>query len=106
MSEIHKDLEPKEFPESYYVNCRLYCSQTGLIAREECTAKHYGWYKTTGQKYCTEHGGDVINIKTEEEAKEYIKTKYGIQTDNNTDSSGDTGEGNQDENSSDSVPTD
>ncbi len=72
MGEIHKKLEPKNFSKSDYVECRLYCSKTGLIAREDCTVKKYGWYKTTGQKYCNEHTGDVIKIKDEKSAIEYL----------------------------------
>lgn len=106
MSEIHKDLEVKEFPESDYVDCRLYCSSTGLIARTGCNAKHYGWYKTTGQKYCTSHDGDVISAKTESEVKQYLnsinkpaedKPADGTTSeDTNTGDSGDTGTDNPD----------
>lgn len=72
MSQIHNNLEPKDFPQSNYVECRLYCSETGLIAKEGCPVSKYGWYKTTGQKYCSKHGGEVIKIKGEQSIKEYL----------------------------------
>lgn len=72
MGAIHKNLESKSFPKSDYVECRLYCSETGLIAKEGCPVNKYGWYKTTGQKYCSEHEGEVIKIKDEKSAVEYL----------------------------------
>ena len=74
MKEIHNNLEPKDFPQSDYVECRLYCSETGLIAKEGCPVNKYGWYKTTGQKYCTEHEGEVIKIKGEKDITEFLST--------------------------------
>ena len=112
MSEIHNNLEPKNFPKSDYVECRLYCANTGLIAREGCTVKNYGWYKTTGQKYCDAHTGDVIKIKDEKFAKEYLSALNPSQ-ENTSNQTPDTNEGAQNGNSSTqnndsnaSVPTD
>ncbi len=72
MSEIHEGLEEKSFPQSDYVECRLYCSNSGKIAREGCPVSSYGWYKTSGQTYCSTHGGEVLSVKGEKNAKAYL----------------------------------
>ncbi|MBQ1187242.1 MAG: transglycosylase domain-containing protein [Clostridia bacterium] len=75
MSKIHKGLSNKGFPASKNVELRLYCSETGLLANSECIITDYGWYKTKSMKYCTEHGGEPINIKSESEAKTFIANR-------------------------------
>ncbi len=59
MKRIHADLEAKEFPESDYVTKRKYCTETGLIATDKCTATAVGWYKTSYMPTCTKHRGDI-----------------------------------------------
>lgn len=72
MSKIHKDLPEKTFEDSAYVDCRPFCSQTGLIATSSCPVSEYGWYKQSGQKTCTAHRGTALKPMTEEEAKKYV----------------------------------
>lgn len=73
MKEIHKGLSAKSFPTSDKVVCRLYCSETGLIAKTGCPVSKYGWYKTSDKKYCTEHEGEVINATNEADIKKYLE---------------------------------
>ena len=96
MSKLHKNLKEKDFPESDYVQCKIYCSETGEIAREECPISNYGWYKSTGQKYCSAHKGNVISAKTESAVKKYLSEHNKPQTETNPDNN------NTDNNSSNS----
>ncbi len=75
MGEIHKDLPAKDFEESRYTQCRLYCKDTGQLATDACPIGGYGWYKTSGQSTCSEHEGTVISANTEEEVLEYLNPK-------------------------------
>lgn len=75
MGEIHKDLPEKDFEESRYVQCRLFCKDTGQLATDACPIGGYGWYKNSGQSICTEHHGSVIVTDTEEEVLEYLNPK-------------------------------
>lgn len=75
MGEIHKDLPKKDFEESRYVQCRLFCKDTGQLATDACPIGGYGWYKNSGQSICTEHHGSVIVTDTEEDVREYLKPK-------------------------------
>ncbi len=59
MKRIHADLEAKEFPESEYVSKRKYCTETGLVATENCTSTAIGWYKTSYMPTCTKHRGSI-----------------------------------------------
>lgn len=70
---IHEGLEPKEFPTSEFVEPKLYCSETGLLATTGCPVEKTGWYKTTGQKYCNIHEGEHIAANTEQEIKDYLE---------------------------------
>jgi penicillin-binding protein 1A len=124
MKEIHKNLKPISFPGSDSVQCRVYCSETGLLAREGCPVDGFGWYKTTSQKFCSTHEGDVLNITGESAAKKYIDEYKAIHntvdqeqqdTENNTEnnSSNNTSSNNTSSNNSQntdssqsSVPTD
>ncbi len=72
MAMIHKDLAVKNFEDSKYAEPRLYCSATGLLATDACPTGSYGWYKVTGQKFCTEHGGYPIRANTVDAIKEYL----------------------------------
>ena len=103
MKSIHKNLEPKNFPDSDYVECRLYCSETGLIAKEGCTVNSYGWYKTTGQKYCDKHEGEIIKITDEKTAIEYL-TSADNPADDPLSQGPDTDENTQDNTSENSNP--
>lgn len=69
MSKIHKGLPSKNFKVSSQVQCKLYCSETGLLANTGCPINSYGWYKSTGQKYCDKHAGDKIQGTSESQAK-------------------------------------
>lgn len=74
MSKIHSKLPVKEFTDSEYVQCKLFCSKTGEIATPGCPTTEYGWYKLSGQKVCSEHGGrQAIEGTTEEDAIKYLK---------------------------------
>ena len=44
MDEIHKNLPDKEFPKSSIVSEKKYCTNTGLIAGENCYSTATGWY--------------------------------------------------------------
>lgn len=74
MKEIHKGLEPKNFPTSQYVVCKPYCSSTGLVANSGCPTSNYGWYKTSSQKVCTEHSGEKLTITSEKDAAAYVSS--------------------------------
>ncbi len=105
MSEIHKGLDAKNFPTSEYVQCRLYCSQSGCIAREDCPVSSYGWYKTSGQKYCSEHSGEVLAIKGQKNVKAYLE-KLNAQADKETGNNPDNeDQSNQNDNSSNTSST-
>ena len=73
MKEIHKGLSAKSFDTTDKVVCRLYCQETGLIAKTGCPVSKYGWYKTSDKKYCTEHDGDVINATSVSDVKKYLE---------------------------------
>ena len=74
MSKIHSKLPAKEFTDSEYVQCKLFCSKTGELATPGCPTTEYGWYKLSGQKVCTEHDGrQAIEGTTEEDAIKYLK---------------------------------
>lgn len=73
MSKIHSKLEAATFTDSEYVQCKLFCSETGELATPGCPISEYGWYKLSGQKVCNQHGGKVaIPGTTEEEAAKYL----------------------------------
>ncbi len=68
MSEIHKDLKPKEFEVSSYATGRYYCTSTGLLATEACESKAIGWYKSSFlPATCTKHKGAILGKPTKEE---------------------------------------
>ncbi len=102
MSKIHKNKPYKTFKTSSQVQCKLYCSETGLLARTGCPINGYGWYKATGQTYCDAHVGDTIEGTTEEQARinlEAYKKEIGIPI-------GGTQTPNEGEEENPSVPTD
>ncbi len=62
MKNIHKDLDTQKlFPTSNYVTCRKYCTQSGMLATENCTSTAKGWYKTSQLIPCNIHGGGVLD---------------------------------------------
>lgn len=93
MQRIHKGLKAKSFPTSQYVQCRLFCAETGLLANDTCPVSDYGWYKTTGQKQCETHVGEPLNIKTEKDAKDYISSHPIVEGDDNTQNENSTNQG-------------
>ena len=72
MSQIHKKLPAKNFEFSKDVQCKLYCSETGLLANTGCPISGYGWYKSSDKAYCDKHAGDKIGGTTEAQAKENL----------------------------------
>lgn len=82
MSQIHKDLEKKEFETSEFVTCRKYCTSTGLIATDKCKSTGLGWYKTSQLgNICTTHKGTILpetspsKVKEENEKKDDNSSK-------------------------------
>lgn len=73
MSQIHEGLEPKEFEDSEFVEEKLYCMETGLLATTGCPVEKTGWYKTSGQKYCDVHQGEEVKANTKKEIKDYLE---------------------------------
>ena len=74
MSKIHNNLSTATFTDSEYVQCKLFCSETGELATPGCPVSEYGWYKLSGQKVCNQHGSkQVIPGTTQEEAINYLK---------------------------------
>lgn len=63
MSNIHENLELKDFPESDLVSYRYYCSDTGLLATSNCANKALGWYKNSYLPTCS-HGGSLLDEVT------------------------------------------
>lgn len=109
MSKVHKNLPAKNFNFSKQVQCKLYCSETGLLANTGCPINDYGWYKASTNAYCDVHSGEKIGGTTEAQAKENL-SKYMKETgtpnapaDGNTDQSGENTS--SDENSA-GTPTD
>ena len=47
MNEAHKGLPVEEFERPDGVICATYCTGSGLLAREDCVGKTYGWYKAS-----------------------------------------------------------
>lgn len=72
MRQIHSGLRAKDFNFSNYVQCKVYCSETGLLANSGCPVNGYGWYKTRNQKYCTTHSGEPLTGTSESEAQNYL----------------------------------
>ncbi len=72
MNAIHADLPEKDFSESKYIQTRLYCSETGLLANTGCPTGNYAWYKNSGQKICNTHQGKEITANTVKKIKEYL----------------------------------
>lgn len=73
MKAVHKDLEPKAFPESDFVTKRYYCASTGKLATDACEHRMVGYYKTNFSLpgACTAHKGNVLpEIKDIPEATE------------------------------------
>lgn len=75
MSQIHKGLKAKEFPESKYAIDRYYCTKTGGLATEKCKNVAIGWYKKgILPEVCSKHSGELMGtpeeVKKEQEKKE------------------------------------
>ena len=71
MGKIHSNLPSKEFTDSAYSVSHLFCTETGLLAREGCTSTRVGWYRKSNlPTLCTTHEGEKAEIKTEEETPE------------------------------------
>ncbi len=109
MKKVHQNLPAKEFEVSEYVQCKLFCSETGLLAKSECPIGGKGWYKLTGQTYCTSHGGDNIKGTTESDANKFLSGSSDSSS-NSSESSESETENSQNESSQDtssgSTPTD
>lgn len=52
-----------EFPKDSTVLYRRYCSQTGLLANENCPGSDYGYYRESNCQYCDVHGGKQETAK-------------------------------------------
>ena len=72
MKKVHSGYASKSFSGTGSVQVKLYCTQTGLLATTSCPTEAYGYYKLTGQKYCTEHSGDKIGGTTVGDANDYL----------------------------------
>lgn len=76
MSQIHKGLKEKDFPESTYAIDRYYCTKTGGLATVECENTAIGWYKKGYlPDTCQKHSGELMPTpkevaKAEKEALE------------------------------------
>ncbi len=71
MSEIHKDLEAKDFRISNYASERFYCPETGLLATDTCPSRAKGWYTKQGTpEKCTTHIGNVLGSPEDVEKAE------------------------------------
>ena len=91
MSKIHSKLEAATFTDSEYVQCKLFCSETGELAAPGCPISEYGWYKLSGQKVCNQHGGrQAIPGTTEEEAAKYLKGEDPDDSESNAEESAST----------------
>ncbi len=89
MSEIHKGLEARQFTVSKYASERYYCTETGLLATDQCPSKAIGWYTSHGiPKACENHGGTVLG--TVEEVKQAAAEAQKTETDETTSSSAET----------------
>ncbi len=62
MSKIHSGLSAEKFEESPYVECRYYCTETGLLATKACPSTSVGWYKKNDKKTCTTHKGSIREL--------------------------------------------
>lgn len=101
MSQVHADLPEKDFEYSSYVQCRLYCLETGEIATDLCPVSDYGWYKMSNQKVCSKHGGESLDINTESGASDYLNSSEESSSGEETSSSTTSGETSSSESSSD-----
>ena len=72
MKKVHSGYASKSFSGSGTVQVKLYCTETGLLATTSCPTEAYGYYKLTGQKYCTEHNGDKIPGTSVGDANDYL----------------------------------
>lgn len=61
MSKVHSGLKAKKFEDSSFVECRYYCTTTGLLATNACPSTAVGWYKKNDRKTCTRHSGSIRN---------------------------------------------
>ncbi len=75
MSKVHSGLSAKDYEKSSYAIDKYYCTETGLLATDECTSKKIGWYKKSNvPSVCSTHSGTALGTpeevqKAEEEAK-------------------------------------
>ncbi len=67
MSQVHSSLPSANFEDSKYVERRYYCTETGLIANNECPSTAIGWYKKNDRKTCKLHAGSIRDIITDED---------------------------------------
>ena len=63
MSEIHKDLDYKEFETTDKIEFRRYCTSSGCVARTGCPSTAYGYYKTSYTPYCNYHSGAETGVQ-------------------------------------------
>lgn len=71
MSKIHKGLKAKEFEVSDYAVNKYYCTETGMLATDNCISKSVGWYKKGFlPEACTQHEGTLLGKPVEEQETE------------------------------------
>ncbi len=65
MEKIHANLQNKEFTRPDSVVEAQFCTQTGMIAADECPHKQTGWYRSSNvPEVCTTHGGSAAEPET------------------------------------------
>lgn len=93
MRQIHRGYRAVNYNFSQYVQCKVYCAETGLLANTDCPVNGYGWYKSKNQKFCTTHGGEPVIGTSESAAQAYVaanKNKPPVTSDSSSDSSEDS----------------
>lgn len=64
MKKINSGKKAITFPDSKFVTCRAYCTETGLVAKSDCPNTAIGWYKNDYMPSCTVHSGSVLGATT------------------------------------------
>ncbi len=86
MKKINSDKKPITYEESEYVTCRLYCTETGLIAKADCPTTAVGWYKTGYMPSCNKHAGAVTGEHSGTVSSETSSTTSAVTSTNPTSS--------------------
>ena len=67
MTDIHKNLEQRDFTDSTYATSKRYCTSSGLLATSNCPNTDVGWYKISNLPgSCTVHPGVTVETETQE----------------------------------------